>query len=88
MKRERQGDFHLAVTHLVRHGIDTIMRIRFLETLSTPVEVYLGAKEYEMDDLTARQAIRAGIALEVKPEPKPLPKPKAEKPKAEPTQSK
>lgn len=37
-----------------------------IETMANERQVFIGGQEFEMDDEVARQAIRAGIAIEVK----------------------
>ena len=44
-------------------------RIVMTQTLSEDRQVFTGEKEYDLDEVKADQFIRAGIALEVKPEP-------------------
>jgi len=42
-------------------------RIKMITTMANDRQTFHGDSEYDVDDLTAHQAIKAGIAIEVKP---------------------
>ena len=68
------------------------MRIKMITTMANDRQTFLTDEEYDVVELMGVQAIRAGIASEIKPpapkaepkaKPEPKPEPKPAKPKAE-----
>ena len=64
------------------------MRIKMITTMANDRQTFLTDEEYDVVELMGVQAIRAGIASEIKPpapkaEPKAKPEPKPVKPKVE-----